>query len=265
MTREVRIKICARCRLAKPLSEYHIRRASLDGRQAYCIICNIERQYEPGGAATRPLPRGLATQQQTSPTATRPCAAAVFLYKEMDPRENSAKAWRAICTIDQRVGPIHAAWPKSPRELIGAIQHWSHNAPPHAYCCIYAHMGPSGITSRGPKFSAPERRSMIVPWAALARAFARPVDYLWLVGCQSNKCRAAWMPLAHSVAKKRILTTTASAHWLPLLWCFEHEISLSPIIPDGSVERRIRSTLQSMGHPQLASRFKYFNSQLEPL
>lgn len=50
----VQKKGCARCGRYKPISAFHVRRASPDGHQSYCAACNIARQYEPGGAAHKP-------------------------------------------------------------------------------------------------------------------------------------------------------------------------------------------------------------------
>lgn len=46
-----RTKVCARCEKRLPLSDFHKHAASSDGRQGYCKTCNIDRQYEAGGAA----------------------------------------------------------------------------------------------------------------------------------------------------------------------------------------------------------------------
>src|SRR5690606_11612109 len=40
------IKRCSRCREVKPLSSFHRREASVDGRQAYCISCREEYYRE---------------------------------------------------------------------------------------------------------------------------------------------------------------------------------------------------------------------------
>lgn len=49
----VRKKFCPRKNHWVPVTDFHFRSASPDGLQCYCKNCNIERQYEPGGAAYR--------------------------------------------------------------------------------------------------------------------------------------------------------------------------------------------------------------------
>lgn len=46
-------KFCPKKKHLVPVTDFHARSASRDGLQGYCKNCNIERQYEPGGAAYR--------------------------------------------------------------------------------------------------------------------------------------------------------------------------------------------------------------------
>lgn len=44
-------KFCPRGQHWVPITDWHKRSAASDGLQGYCATCNIEVQYEPGGAA----------------------------------------------------------------------------------------------------------------------------------------------------------------------------------------------------------------------
>ena len=76
-------KVCPKCRLLKPMSEYHKRAKSKDGRQSYCKSCTHEKAMtvwerkraekdNPGGL----LPKG----------TTRECACCGGLNMSLIPR-----------------------------------------------------------------------------------------------------------------------------------------------------------------------------------
>src|SRR4051812_21225877 len=68
-----------------------------------------------------------------------------------------------------------------PAPLLRALSEWSGNQSSlNSFLCLYAHSGGNGLAStRNAGFG-------VVAWNELALALKYPVEYLWLVGCNTQ-------------------------------------------------------------------------------
>lgn len=93
---------------------------------------------------------------------------------------------------------------------------------------IYAHMGEADI---GP---VEDEDAPGVTWRELGDILGNAVSSLWLAGCESQHCLAAWAeaPSMHPV-KNWVVCTKSSVYWQPLIAHFVKELSVAPLyMPD---------------------------------
>ena len=171
-------------------------------------------------------------------------AASVFIYKQ-DGTEKSA--WTTAEEIFNSEGPIRVEVHGQKAEFLAAITTWNNRVVgTKAFLAIYAHMSTLGMNCRG------QMDANAVRWPELAAALTNGIAYLWLVGCKSKFALPEWAALSHPV-KLRVLATSTSRYWEPLLRFFGYEISISTIAFDDEMLDRIRARA-----PALAAATRYF-------
>lgn len=173
------------------------------------------------------------------------CQAAVFVYKNDKTKD---LAWSDALEISEEAGDIRAERHEEKGLFLAALKRWNKRVEPsNAFLCIYAHMGKPGLNA------IPGQASTRVTWNELASALPNGVAYLWLVGCRSQLAITAGTPLI-SVVHHRLLVTSKSKPWRPLLECFRHEISMDSIAFDDEMPQRIREDV-----PALADAVFYYH------
>lgn len=179
--------------------------------------------------------------------------AAVFVYKD-DASVPSADAdIRAMNAAEGGIrGEIHA----DKEAFLNGLKRWNSGIEPtNAFLCIYSHAGDLGIA---PVRKLPDR-SRIISWTELAGALPRGVQYLWLLGCKTEKAVNAWGALGGPV-RHRLLATDSKEPWEPFVKFFAHEISIDPITSDDEMEKVLEKS-----SPGLAKHTKYFSPGLKPV
>lgn len=181
------------------------------------------------------------------------CQAAVFIYK-FDGSET--KAFDSVKTIFRNEGPIRGELHNQKSEFLDALRIWNSGVEPdNAFLCIYAHMGGLGLNC------VREPNDSMITWQELSGALPRGVQYLWLVGCDSEKCVNVWQIALTNPVRHLLLATDDSRYWLPIVEQFRHEISLN-VTFDGDMPTKLQAL-----NPDLASSTKYFRrigERLEP-
>jgi hypothetical protein len=134
----------------------------------------------------------------------------------------SALGYDPTDSTGQFVYVVHSA---TRDEFLAELSAWHERA--HDNDCallIYAHMAPDDI---GPVDSTSVPG---VTWRELAEALPHGISSLWLAGCESHYCTAAWAkPPAQHCVRNWLVCTTTSIYWLPLMPYFIKELSLDPI------------------------------------
>ena len=201
-----------------------------------------------------PIDQNGPNKTTDAPTVGELCSqAAVFVYKN-DTSVRFAEA--DIRAMNKSEGGISGEIHGDKQAFISALRTWNSGIDPtNAFLCIYSHAGAPGIT---PIDELPDK-SPIISWTELADALPQGVQYLWLLGCETEKSIKAWKTLAGPV-RHRLLATDSSMYWEPFLKFFAHEISIDPIICDDE----IRALLIEKS-PELASHTKYFGPDLRPI
>lgn len=172
------------------------------------------------------------------------CQAAVFVYKD---DASQAEAWDAVTKINTDHGGVRGELHSSKAMLLKGLSEWSTRVDAsNAFLCIYAHMGSDGMNCTS---SLDDR---LVSWQELAEAISDGVEYLWLLGCKSEECLAAWSDLSNPV-RHLLLATSESKYWQPLLRCFAAEISISNIVLDGDMPEKLKKM-----EPGLADHTVYY-------
>ena len=155
---------------------------------------------------------------------------AAFVYKN---DKSGPVAWSDVNAINAAHGGIRGEWHTCKSEFLNGLRTWNQAIDPaNAYLCIYAHMGTPGINCVN------SMTPSAITWHELASALPRGVHCLWLVGCKSNECLKAWSPLTSPV-RHRLLATTESKYWQPLLRVFAAEISIKKITFDDQMSAKI--------------------------
>lgn len=174
--------------------------------------------------------------------------AAVFVYKDDDSVTDAAADIRRMHASQGGIrGEIHA----DKQAFWDALTKWNSEAEPaNAFLCIYSHAGDPGIAPTS------DDASRIISWTELADALPRGVQYLWLLGCETQKALNAWKALGGPV-RHRLLATDSEVYWQPFLQFFAHEISIDPVTADDEMEERLAKS-----SPELAEHTKYFSPQL---
>jgi hypothetical protein len=172
---------------------------------------------------------------------------AVFVYKN-DGTEQLA--WADVNAINTTHGGIRGELHTDKTHFINGLKTWNTSVDPiNAFLCIYAHMGTPGLNCvAGMTPSA-------VTWQELADALPKGVQYLWLVGCDSQECMKTWSPLSSPV-RHRLLATSKDECWKPLLRVFAAEISINNITCDDKM-----TTLIAGLEPDLSKHTHYFKPQ----
>lgn len=179
--------------------------------------------------------------------------AAVFVYKSDD---SVPFAEADIIIMNESEGGIRGEIHGDKQAFLSSLRTWNSGIDPtNAFLCIYSHAGAPGIA---PIPKLPDI-SPIISWAELADALPQGVQYLWLLGCETEESIKAWKPLAAPV-RHRLLATDISTKWEPFLKFFAHEISTDPIICDDEMR-----ALLTEKAPKLASHTKYFGPDLRPI
>jgi len=169
---------------------------------------------------------------------------AVFIYKN---DKSGPAAWADVNAIYTSHGGIRGEWHTCKTEFLAGLKAWNVGIDPvNAFLCIYAHMGVPGLNSVG------SMTPSAVTWQELANALPHGVQYLWLAGCKSKECLKAWTPLTAPV-RHRLLATTESKYWQPLLRVFAAEISITKITFDDQMSAKIAEM-----EPELSQHTQYF-------
>jgi len=179
------------------------------------------------------------------------CQAAVFVYKNDC---SGPSAWTDVKAINASPRSIRGEWHTRKSHLLSGLRKWNESVDPeNAFLCVYAHMGESGLNCVRPV--TPSAVTWEVTWQELADELPRGVQYLWLLGCESQECMKSWSPLGSPV-RHRLLVTTESKYWQPLLKVFAAEISLEQIAFDDQMSAKI-----AQAEPELSKHTRYFRPQ----
>lgn len=187
------------------------------------------------------------------------CMAAVFVYKNDGTGERIWKDVKDQYETEKAKGlptnvfdPFHGQWHRSKESFLNGLRAWhTHGDSRNTFLCINSHAGPRGINCVGITAPAPERDANRIIWQELASCLSQSVDYLWLLGCETEEATNVWN--AQEVPVQRmLLVTTTTGYYPDLIKCFLRfeigmDITYVPEMPD--VIRQCA--------PELGSKTKY--------
>jgi hypothetical protein len=195
---------------------------------------------------------------------TRRCQAAIFMYKN-DSSVESVKSEIQRINTEQGKAPsrpptdgIYGEHDTTKREFMEGLSDWNGLVDANnSFLCIYAHANGDGICPLKEYDGTAEYQKDLITWHELAAAVAKPVQYLWLLGCTTQECTKHW-GAANGPVRGLLLATSAEVYWGDFVSCFEAEISLDPIRSSKDVINFIRSK-----YPNVAQNTHYFKPQTE--
>lgn len=121
-------------------------------------------------------------------------------------------------------------------EFLSELARWNQAVPAGTGALlVYAHMGEPGL--------APARDAIedIVTWQELGGVLTNKVSSLWLAGCTSAWCLAAWATPAASPVLNWLACTVKSEYWAPLITRFYGEISLDPVLTPRAIAKLLQN------------------------
>jgi hypothetical protein len=179
--------------------------------------------------------------------------AALFIYRDDGPKEKIWKAVRDVYKTEK--GLIRAELHNQKQPFLVALKKWNvKTEPTNSFLYINAHAGKLGMNCIS---GVPETR---VSWHELAEALRCGVQYLWLMGCNTNECVKSWYPLCGPVRKRLLATSKKGVFGLPFVALFAREISQDPIAFDDEMPSILRQQ-----EPNLAQFTRYFESKFREL
>jgi hypothetical protein len=123
------------------------------------------------------------------------CQAAVFVYKD-DPTVE--KSLEDLQNMNEHQGGIRGEIHGGKESFLSGLTTWHRQVDPsNSFLCIYAHSDKDGITS----FQDTPKELLdvlMIRWPELAAHLDRGVQYLWLIGCETQFVLNHWRQLQSS-------------------------------------------------------------------
>jgi hypothetical protein len=151
--------------------------------------------------------------------------AAIFIYKNDG---SETRIWPEVEKVFRKEGKICAELHDSKPQLLNALMEWNVTTDPtNSFLFINSHAGEPGIccTSDGAEQN-------LISWKELASHLPKGVQYLWLMGCNTQECMNGWHNLSKPVLHRLLATTGEESFGLAFVPLFAAEISLTIMYDD---------------------------------